>query len=48
MPHPQLVVVGPRYTANVAFDDETIGFDRSALPSLPIVVLQNKMYGRAC
>ena len=35
MPVPQLVVVGPRYTANVAFDDETIGFDRSALPSLP-------------
>ena len=37
-------MVGPRYTANVAFDDETVGFDRSALPSLPIVVLQNKMH----
>ena len=40
MPVPQLVVVGPRYTANVAFDDETIGFDRSALPSLPRIIVE--------
>lgn len=41
---PQLVVVGPRYSTNVAHDDETLGFDRAQHASLPLAVFQNKMY----
>lgn len=39
-----LIVAGPRYMANVAHEDETLGFDRAAHANLPLVVLQNKMY----
>ena len=41
---PELVVVGPRYTANLAHADETLGFDLLKYAHLPIVVMQNKMY----
>lgn len=41
---PDFIVVGPRYTANIAHDDETLGFDRTAWRHVPLVVLQNKMY----
>ncbi len=41
---PNLVVVGPRYTANLAQADETLGFDRLKYAHLPLVVMQNKMY----
>ena len=41
---PQLVVAGPRYMANVAHSDETLGFDRARYAHLPLAVVQNKMY----
>lgn len=41
---PDYAVVGPRYTANIAHDDETLGFDRRRYAQLPLVILQNKMY----
>ena len=41
---PQLVVAGPRYMANVAHPDETLGFNRARYPYLPLAVIQNKMY----
>jgi hypothetical protein len=41
---PQLIVAGPRYMANVAHADETLGFDRSRFAHLPLAVIQNKMY----
>ncbi len=42
---PQLAIIGPRYPANVAYDDEIVGFNRSRYPELPLLILQNKMYG---
>ena len=41
---PQVVVAGPRYMANVAHPDETLGFDRAQYAHLPLAVVQNKMY----
>ena len=41
---PDFIVVGPRYTANVAHADETLGFDRQRYANLPLAILQNKMY----
>jgi hypothetical protein len=41
---PDLVVAGPRYMANVAHSDETLGFDRERYAHLPLAVIQNKMY----
>jgi len=41
---PQLIVAGPRYMANVAHEDETLGFDRRRHANLPLAVIQNKMY----
>ena len=41
---PELVVAGPRYMANVAHPDETLGFDRERFAHLPLAVIQNKMY----
>lgn len=40
----QVVVAGPRYMANVAHIDETLGFDRGRFAHLPLAVVQNKMY----
>jgi hypothetical protein len=37
-------VVGPRYSINVASDDEPLGFNRPAHARMPLLVLQNKMY----
>lgn len=42
--NPDIAVVGPHYASNVHRQDATLGFDRSAYPRLPLVVLQNKMY----
>ena len=41
---PQVIVAGPRYMANVAHADETLGFDRARYAHLPLAVVQNKMY----
>jgi hypothetical protein len=41
---PDVAVLGPRYTTNVVQDDETVGFDRVRWPTLPLAVVQNKMY----
>lgn len=41
---PDLIVAGPRYMANVAHEDETLGFDRERYAHLPLAVIQNKMY----
>ena len=41
--NPQLVIAGPRYMANVAHEDETLGFDRRHHANLPLAVIQNKM-----
>ena len=41
---PQLVIAGPRYMANIAHEDETLGFDRQHYNYLPLAVIQNKMY----
>ena len=38
------IVVGPRYMANVAHTDETLGFSREQYAHLPLAVVQNKMY----
>ena len=43
---PQLVVAGPRYMANVAHVDETLGFNRQLYAHLPLAVVQNKMYAQ--
>lgn len=37
---PEVVVVGPRYMANVGHADETIGFNRALYPNLPLAVVQ--------
>ncbi|KAL1500451.1 hypothetical protein AB1Y20_013108 [Prymnesium parvum] len=37
-------VIGPRYSINVMTDDDSVGFNRSALDRLPLFVIQNKMY----
>jgi hypothetical protein len=41
---PDVVIVGPRYLANVAHEDEALGFDRAAYAHLPLAVVLNKMY----
>ena len=41
---PDVAIVGPRYSINVATEDETLGFDRPRNARLPLIVLQNKMY----
>jgi hypothetical protein len=40
----QLVVIGPRYAGMVFRDDEPLGISREHLGSVPLIVLQNKMY----
>lgn len=40
----EAAVVGPRYSINVASDDEPLGIDRPRHARLPLLVLQNKMY----
>lgn len=41
---PDVAVVGPRFSINIASEDEGLGFDRNRFASLPLLVLQNKMY----
>ena len=41
---PDVAIIGPRYSINVASDDEGVGFDRRQHPTLPLLILQNKMY----
>lgn len=41
---PQVIVAGPRYMANIAHADETLGLDRNRFAHLPLAVMQNKMY----
>ena len=41
---PDVAIVGPRFSINIGSEDETVGFDRNRFPSLPLLVIQNKMY----
>ena len=43
----QLIVVGPRYATNVVNALEPLGLSRAQLATVPLVVLQNKMYTSA-